>query len=396
MSIPHNYRAFATPRQIEVLEALEQEGSTRKAAAKLEITHGVVDRVLKAVRAKMALAGVSEEHDMVHAVPDPYVLKGVSTLYDEDGKVRAQWVKTKLDDERRLKIISEAIAEACESIPRLKALPAPKQLASELCNVYTMTDCHIGMKAWGKENQGQPWDLEIAEETLTRAFEHMVDNSPKAASCVIAQLGDFLHYDSLNAVTPTSGHILDADSRFSKMVSIAIRVLRRLVAKALEKHAKVTLVIAEGNHDMASSVWLRHMFKALYEKEPRVQVIDSEQPYYAYQHGKVMLCWHHSHLKNMESLPLLFATKYQKMWGDTDYRFAHTGDKHHAKELEYAGMTVTQHPTLASADAYAVRHGYMSVRRANAITYHADLGEVGRTTVNPDMFKKKANAKIKT
>ena len=47
--------------------------------------------------------------------------------------------------------------------------------------------------------------------------------------------------------------------------------------------------MAEGNHDPASSIWLRALFGALYENEPRVEVIDSPLPCYVHQHGQTMI-----------------------------------------------------------------------------------------------------------
>lgn len=176
------------------------------------------------------------------------------------------------------------------------------------------------------------------------------------------------------------------DGRYTKVVRVAVRILRRTVDLALMKHGRVLVLMAEGNHDQSSSVWLRTLFGALYEKEPRVQVIDSPLPYYAYQHGNTMLAWHHGHLKKTDQLPLLFAAQFPKIWGGTKYRYAHTGHLHHVEEREHSGMIVTQHPTLAARDAYAARGGWISERSATAITYHSQTGQVGRVTVSPEML----------
>lgn len=149
----------------------------------------------------------------------------------------------------------------------------------------------------------------------------------------------------------------------------------------------LVLLIAEGNHDIAGSVWLRAMFQALYEAEPRVTVIDSELPFYAYQHGSTMLCWHHGHLKKNDALPLMMASQFSEMWGATKKRYCHTGDKHHVDEKEHSGMIVCQHPTLAARDAYASRHGWHALRSANCITYHRQHGEVARVKVCPEMLE---------
>jgi hypothetical protein len=240
-----------------------------------------------------ARRGWAPKFDLTHPVPKGYAVKGVSTLYGPDGSVLSQWVKTKEDFEHRLEAIKEAAAELAEKVPRLPPLAAPALAIDSLATVYTITDAHVGMLAW-REETGEDWDLKIAENTLRGCYESLVSSAPASGLGVVAQLGDFLHQDGLGAVTPTSGHLLDADGRFTKVVRIAVRILRRMVDVALMKHATVLVLMKEGNHDIASSVWLRTLFAALYENEPRVKVVDSPLPYYAYQHGQTMLAWHHA------------------------------------------------------------------------------------------------------
>lgn len=335
---------------------------------------------------RAAMQGFAPDHDMTHIVPAPFVVRGTSTLYGEDGKPRMQWVKTRLDDKLVDEAIRAAVAAMTADIPRVKPTKKPKQTEAQLCTVYTLTDCHVGMKAWAPET-GADWDLEIAEQVLTDAIDYLVDASPAATTCVVNQLGDWLHADGLSPVTPTSGHILDVDSRYSQVVRVATRILRRVIDKALTKHAKVIVVMAEGNHDMASSVWLRHLFALLYEREPRVVVLDSEIPYYVHVHGATMLCFHHGHLKKNDQLPLLFAAQYPREWGATTKRYAHTGHRHHTEEKEHSGMSVVQHATIAARDAYAARGGWIAERKIKAITYHSAYGETGTVTVTPEMLQ---------
>ena len=378
---------YATVRQQEYLEAITKHGSINKAAAALGVGRTTIQDSLKSLRRKAAASGFSPEHDMTRTVPEGYLVRGVSSLYDKDGKLSAQWVKSSIDQQRQAEMQKAAYAAMAEELPRLGVLAPVTNTQTNLCTVYTFTDSHVGMLAWHEEG-GADWDLKIAEATLVGCFERMVASSPAAKECVIAQLGDFLHYDSaVSSVTPMHGHILDADGRMPKMVKVAIRVLRRLVDIALQKHEKVILLLAEGNHDISSSVWLRAMFQALYELEPRIEVIDSELPYYTHQHGETMLAWHHGHLSKNEALPILFASQFPKIWGNTTKRYAHTGHRHHAHEKEHSGMTVIQHPTLAARDAYAARGGWMAERTATAVTYHSKYGQVARTTVIPEMLE---------
>jgi hypothetical protein len=384
--IDEKLKDWATSVQSNYIDAVNKRRGIRPAARHLKVSESTIRAALKAVRKKAAVQGYSPEHDMTKIVPDPFRLRGTSTYYDKEGKPRGQWVKTQLDEAKRLELITEAFEAMAAELPRLApiAAPLPEDYDSNLCSVYTMTDCHVGMLAWHKET-GADWDIKIAERTLTACFEHMVAGAPNARTGFVNQLGDFLHSDGMLPVTPTSGHVLDQDGRFSKIVSAAIRILRRLIDIALMKHERVIVLLGEGNHDMASSIWLRAMFKALYEHEPRVQVIDSELPYYAWQHGKTMLAFHHGHLSRNDSLPLLFASVFPGMWGTTHKRYAHTGHRHHVEEKEHAGMIVVQHPTLAARDAYAARGGWISERQATAITYHDEYGQVARNTVTPEM-----------
>lgn len=309
-----------------------------------------------------------------------------STLRDASGNVVMEWEKTSLDKERAAAAQQAAYEALAEKLPKVPPCKAPKTCKANLCTVYTLTDAHVGMLAWHREG-GEDWDLSIAEATILGCFEQAIASAPDSELGILNQLGDLLHYDGLLAVTPTSGHILDADGRFTKMVEVAVRVLRRIIGMMLEKHPVVHVILAEGNHDMASSVWLRTMFKALYEREPRITVDDSALPYYAFQWGKTMLAFHHSHIKKIDQLRSHIAAQFAPMWGETTKRYIHTGDKHHSQEKDEMGAKLIQHPTLAARDAYAARGGWHSERYMSAITYHREFGEVGRVVVTPDMLK---------
>jgi hypothetical protein len=378
---------FATVRQIEYIEAIERHGSQRKAADAMGINARSLERSMERLKVAAAAKGWSPEHGLTHPIPPGQMLRGVSTLYDPDGRLKAQWVLTKTDKAAHEAIMREAIAAMCEDIPKMGPTAPAMGTLGHLCNVYTLTDSHVGALAWDVETKSGDWDLSIAEKTLVGCFAAMVEASPKAGTCVIAQLGDFLHYDSaIAATTPMHGNILDADGRMPKMVRVAIRILRTVIAMALAKHERVVVLLAEGNHDLSSSVWLRAMFQAMYENEPRIEVIDSELPYYCYSHGETMLAWHHGHLKKTHELPILFAAQFPKVWGGTTKRYCHTGHRHHVEEKEHSGMTVIQHPTLAARDAYAARGGWIAERQVTSITYSDKFGQVARNTVTPEML----------
>jgi hypothetical protein len=381
---------FSTPRQAQFIEATNRLGSARAAARELGIAKSTVSQSLDRVKLSAARQGYAPGHFESGVAPG-FNMGKVTVQRGPGGDVERTWERQSPDQERQLELMRAVVAAMAEDIPRAKPTKAPALTDAKLASVYTLTDSHVGAMCWHRENldPNGDWDLSIAERTLVGCFEHMVNASPPARIGIVAQLGDFLHSDGMGLIegrTPTSGHVLDQDGRFSKVVQTAIRILRRVVGFALQKHERVVILMAEGNHDLASSVWLRAMFKALYESEPRVEVIDSELPYYVYQHGQTMLAWHHGHLKKNDQLPLLFAAQFPKVWGNTIKRYAHVGHRHHVEEKEHSGMSVVQHSTLAARDAYAARGGWMSERQCTAITYHADYGQVCRNTVTPEML----------
>lgn len=385
MMIDEKLKEFATEVQARRIDLLNKHFSFSAAARAEGVHRKTFQTSIEQVKKKAALRGFSPDHDMTRTVPDGYQVKGVSTYYNAEGKPSGQWVKSSADELRRQEIIQATFDAMANDLPRVDKIVYKGVPIQTLCNLYTMTDCHVGMLAWHREG-GEDWDLKIAERTLTGCFEQMVMSSPEAGTGIVAQLGDWLHFDGMIAATPSSGHPLDADGRFSKIVEVSVRILRRLVDFALARHNKVIVLMAEGNHDLVSSIWLRTMFRALYENEPRVFVIDSELPYYVHQHGETMIAFHHGHIKKNDALPMLFAAQFPKVWGTTTKRYAHTGHRHHVEEKEHSGMTVVQHPTLAARDAYAARGGWLAERQVSAITYHAKWGQVSKITVIPEML----------
>lgn len=314
--------------------------------------------------------------------PAGFTLKGVSAMTDAEGKTRITWQKYDADAIERLTQQEALVKALMEKIEPLPLVAAPLYSDCDLCTLYTMTDCHVGMLAWEKET-GADWDLGIAERVLTQTLLNMIASAPASEVGILNELGDFLHFDSLMPLTPTNHHVLDADSRYQKIVMVAVRIIRRVIQAMLEKHSIVHVEIKEGNHDPAGSVWMRIMFSLLYANEPRITIGMSPNPYTVYQFSKTFLGFYHGHLAKKLQLPLIFAAQFAKEWGETQHRYIHTGHLHHVEEKEHPGIRVIQHPTLAAPDAYAARGGWLSKRQATSMTYHREYGEYARGVFIP-------------
>lgn len=384
---PRILKEFATTgRHHEVLDAVIEYGSANKGAKHLGCTRRNVDKILKRLEAKAASQGVSPHRDLIHQTAEGFEAKRISTAYKDDGSKALQWVI----QERSKGLNKDQIVDAIEGFEWKPApkIPAPKGHDSDLLTLYTLTDFHLGMYSWSAET-GDSWDMAIAEHEALSAITRMADGSPNSELAILNLQGDFLHWDGLLAVTPASKHVLDADTRYGKLIEMALSITMQCIEILLIKHKKVKLLVCEGNHDESGSAWLRKAAKVIYKSNPRLEVDDTEFPYYAHLHGEIMLGFHHGHKKKNTALPTLFSAepRYRAMWGQAKYCYIHTGHYHHKEQdaSEGGGAIVERHPTLAGADAYAARGGYVSWRAAHAITYHHKTGEHSRKTVVPSL-----------
>lgn len=365
----------------QAVETRAQHGTDTAAATAMGLSRATFTHRLR----EAARRGIAPGHFDNGTAPG-FAMAKVTVQRGPDGEVERTWERQIPEAEDLMAALAAAVEAMKGEIKPVKAVGAPATAnLSDLCNLYTFSDFHLGMLAQEEEG-GADWDLKIAERTLIDSFSAMVAQSPRARAAVVNIQGDMLHTDGLLPVTPAHRHILDADGRFSRIVSVAIRSIRAIVQLALRKHNEVHLVICEGNHDEASSVWLRLLFQALYENEPRITVNASELPFYVFEWGQTMLGFHHGHKVKNEQLPLLFAAQFPEVWGRTKRRAIHCGHRHHCDEKEYNGVTVVQHPTIAARDAYAARGGWIADRAVQSITYSRQYGQVGRVFVTPEML----------
>lgn len=374
-----------TDRQKEILAAIMQHGGMRKAATSLNLSTGTVGNVLTTLKRRAALKGVAPENDLNYPLAEGEILIGRSVHTKTPSGDRV-WIKTKVEDQHRLVVLQEIVNSLKDDLPKYLPMPYGGADADELLNLYVVTDYHLGMKAWHEET-GDDWDMDIAERLLLDWLATAVAHAPDADVAILANLGDLMHWDGYEAVTPAHKHVLDVDTRFQKLVRVAIRTIRLMIDMLLHKHKQVHVLMADANHDPASGAWLRELLASVYEDEPRITVDTSADTYYCYEHGATSLFFHHGHKRGIADVDLVFAGKYRQVFGRTRHAYAHLGHLHSNELKESQLMIVERHRTLAAADAYAAKGGWLSGREAKVITYHRQYGEVGRVVINPEMSR---------
>jgi hypothetical protein len=340
---------------------------------------------VKRVKDRAALQGYSPDHDMTHVAPDTHIVKGTRTLY-KDGEQVLQWVKTNKKHDDQLAVMRECITALTEDLPRVTSMPAPSDYASDKLAVYPMGDPHIGLLCWGEET-GDRHNLDIGVAELCAAVNRLVNTAPSCEHALIINLGDYFHSDTMNNKTWRSGHDLDVDGRWLKVLRAGIKAMRTCIESSLEKHNQVTVINVVGNHDDHSSMFLSAALSNIYENEPRVTINDAPTATHYYRFGNSLIGTHHGDKIKADRLPLVMASERPKDWGDTKYRAWYTGHVHHDSAKEYNGCTVETFRTLAARDAYASSHGYLSLRDMKCIVHHIDYGEIERHTVSVPMLR---------
>ncbi len=364
----------------ESVEAVNTSGTISAAAMSLGIPDSTLRNRIKAAKLHYDLSPDWP------TPPDGFKTAGVSTLYNKQtGKPIIEWVKLSADAKRQEEIFREVIDELTAGLPRLQPAPAPVQTASSLMACYPIGDHHLGMLSWHEET-GANYDLDIGERLLTGAMDQLVSATPDCDEAAVVFLGDFLHIDSFEAVTPTAKNQLDTDGRFPKMVRAAIRSMRYLIGSALEHHKKVRVIVEIGNHDLSSSIFLMECLANIYEEEPRLSVDTSPKHFHYFSFGKCLVGTHHGHGVKMDKLPLIMATDRAEEWGGAEYRYWWTGHIHTDRVRDYAGCRVESFRILGPNDAWAENKGYRPQQDMKAIVLHRDFGEVARHIVNPNML----------
>lgn len=378
MTVDAGLLKWASQRQAEIIQAVIQHNGQRGASRVLGVSRGSIQDAINRVKVKAALHGYAPDQGMTQEVPSPFVVKGTSTLYDENGAMRLQWVKTKLDDEAAEAIVRQFIADLTQDVkgkgPKVKA---PKKVDSDLLAVYPMGDPHFGMYAWAAE-AGDDFNTELAESLTCAAIDRLVDSAPAADTGIILVLGDLIHADSTTNRTPNSGATLDVDTRWARVMQIGLRALRYSITKALAKHKKVIVRIVRGNHDPHASIAISLALEAFFHGNERVTVDLSPSAHWYYQHGEVLIGSTHGDTTKKADLLGVMASDKPQEWGQTKHRYWYCGHVHHVEQKEFPGVVVEYFRTLAPKDAWHAAQGYRSGRDMCLIVLHKKYGEIER------------------
>ena len=372
-----------TELQRQMLDAYYAQGSMRLAAEALGVSKSALFGGITRIRKHAARAGYSPGEDKARLAAPGFFVKRKSTYYDlRSGEPTHQWLITEPEKELRWEALVTALAEAAERVPRMPAkLSVPRTTCQELLAVYPYGDPHIGMYAWHGDAEAD-FDLSTAVAMFTDVTTQLVSAAPAAEQALLVFLGDFFHSDNQQNRTMRSGHSLDVDSRWAKVLQVGVDIAVTLIRLALQKHKSVHVIVEIGNHDDHSAVMLAVCLNAFFRDEKRVCIDLSPARFHYYLFGKNLIGVHHGDLVKPAALPGVMASDRAQEWGRANHRVWYTGHIHNQKRYDYAGCEVESFRILPPRDAYSQAAGYRSGRSMDCIIRHSERGEIARHTVH--------------
>lgn len=362
-----------------VPEVSEQEGVHERS----------VWRQLAGAKKKLAIDnGYSPEHNMVNPTAPGFSLARHSQYYDKDGNPANKWVIQTKDSKQQEAIIKQFIDSMAQDLPKVPKIKYTKKNPNtDWIPWINIGDGHLGMVAYDKE-VGANFDLKIAKAELCAAVQDLIDTAPDCERVVIQDMGDMTHYENIDGVTEASGHNLDCDGRYSKMIDVYIACMRFIVEAALKKFKYVDVIINQGNHSRKNDLWMARLLRAVYENQNRLSVIDNESVFIPYRMGNTFVMSHHSDKCKPAKLADVMATDFSQDWGEATYRYIDIGHIHHrmvAKEM--AGCTIESWNQLAAMDKYAHDGGWRSRQCLTMVYRSKTYGEKGRVTITAEEIK---------
>ena len=376
-----------TDLQKKVAALMDKGFTTSDIAQRLGLDTSNCSKYIRQLRGKAALAGDSPEHGLTHPVAPGFTTRRVSTMYNAEGGVTAQWHIQEPEKQRIEEFVEEFVKSYSED---LKGLHKPQKRISKSTSdkdhmaCYMIGDHHLGMYSWGEET-GLDWDADKSEEALADAIDRLVSaqaGDPKYGALI--NLGDFFHANDTTSMTPASKALLDTDGRFGRVIRIAARLYKRIIARMLEKHEEVIVFNVRGNHDPDVSLLINELLKGFYETDKRVTVVDNYNKFLWKKWGQNLIILHHGDKINQERLYESITTNLAKEWGETSYRVCWTGHLHSKLSVDKGGLNFERWNVLPPADAWHNALGFASpeaMRTVSCVVLHREYGEEYRYKV---------------
>ena len=363
-----------TETQREKMRAIIKHGSPTAAAKALGLNDSAMRRLFREIKGRAALAGYSPDFGLNDDVPPGFSVHGVS-VYKEDSLGNKHWLKVSKDKLRLEDEMRDYMAGLVADMKPYKSKPVNKSIKHDpnLMTGVFIGDAHIGMYAYGKETKHSDFDSDIATKQLRDSIDYLVDMALPTETGLLVDVGDFTHSNGQKNTT-YEGTPLDCDTRHSRVMLKAAMVMRYMVDKMLTKFKKVVVVVAKGNHNTDTATAVRGMVAFYYERDKRVNVLQTDGFYHYIEYGKWLLGIHHGDKQKPESLAGAMARDMSEAWGRTTSRMWCTGHFHKDAVKSLPGVKHKVFAALPPPDSWHASHGFTGDGEMEMLTFRKSGG----------------------
>ena len=323
---------------------------------------------------------------LIDPIPEGHEVKGVSTLFDDDGLIRGQWVKTRRVAEVTgfdfLDAVTRYVKAHVPAQPVIHRIP--EAFDQDALNAFVWGDPHIGLLSHARET-GQNFDLKIACADLRRSADLLVARAPKAGHAMFVEVGDLWHAQDDSQRTPRGQNKLDVDGRKSKILDEGLATVTYMIDRLLASHDPGPVVLVPGTHDTDLVIFTRVFLSAVYRNEPRIRILDNASPWIYHTFGQNLFQFNHGDKRvKPQELGEIMLTDRPHDAGACRHRVAMTGHVHHKNVAEFRWGRWESFNSLCAQDFWHHAEGYRSERLVECITYHARFGERSRVRLTRD------------
>lgn len=433
-----NKRNEFTPGRLELVREhmrTHPGDGYRKIARALSLPRASVDRAVRALRIRGAVAAAPEappalghrydsyDHSASLVTANPATLAGLLKACQVDLKtwrvknwVANKWeVGTKNPDNGKvrrtplyqIKAWLERIPGAAEAevmrdtiewikgqrvVPLMRTVKYFRPLGAEDETLLELTipDLHYGKLAWDKET-GKNYDNEIAASLYlqaTRQLWHKASVFPVTKILLVVG-SDFFNVNGAANAT-AAGTPQSEDGRWPKTFRRGVALIKEQIEFLRSKVASVDVLVIRGNHDAERMYMAGEVLRAIYDSTVDVKVTNDPIKRQYFQWGTVLLGMTHGDGLKHDKLPLLMAGEAPEMWSKTTHREWHVGHFHSKKETQYhvgtehSAVRVRILPSLTTADDWHYTNGYVGAKQAaEAYLWGKKAGYIGHLSWSP-------------
>jgi hypothetical protein len=355
---PEIKKYCVTARQVEYIDAVNEHGGYRAAARAIGAAQSSISRAVASANKRAARASYAPAMKHHNKGLPGFTTDRVSAYYGKDGDLTGEWHIQNRTRESIQQAMQDFLDGLCEQVPR--ADPVPTQSTTqpdELMSGIFIGDAHIGLRAWSKGTRGADFDTQIAISQLKDAIGYLVDKAPASEYGLLVDVGDFMHADSSKDQT-FKGTPVDVDTRHSKVMFEAAKIMIWSIDLMLQKFGKVIVIVTPGNHNTDSSRAIRMMLSFRYENEPRVIIPDNHGFSIYLEWGKWLFGFNHGDKIKPADLVGCMAQDMSQAWGRTTHRMWATGHYHQKAVTNFKGCEHRVFAALPPPDAWHSAMGY--------------------------------------